>query len=479
MLRDEVSFVIEENVNYPDYKSYCSPSEKYPEYRYMDISKESNNVYKMIRKGFILLRLDKENIGTKEWNPLGSYIKKGDTVLIKPNWVLHVNNEPVFHDMECMVTHPSVIRCVIDYVLIALKGTGKIIVADAPIQKCHFEELQQQMHYAELWEYYHEKGIDISVIDLRDIVAAFSKNGTVSLENHKNPGMLVKLNELSEFENVDNDKISKMRITCYPTDALQSHHNAGKHEYMIAGEVLSADTIINLPKPKSHRKAGMTACAKNFVGICTNKEYLPHHTIGEKASGGDEYLNKNIFLKLASKALDNYNNAAYAQKKSVSYYHYKSFILNMLGHKLCNEKYSEGSWWGNDTIWRTIVDLNYIVKYADKNGVIQNTEQRKIFNICDMIVVGEKEGPMEPSPMKLGAIVMGDECAVVDRFICEIFGFSSEKVPYISYLLNKQNLTEEEIKINYKNKIFKFSEFKFNPKWHVIPTSGWLGHIEQ
>lgn len=69
--------------------------------------------------------------------------------------------------MECLVTHPSDIRTVLDYVIIALKGGGRIIAADAPVQGCNFNELQKRMHYDIIWSYYASENIKIEAVDLR------------------------------------------------------------------------------------------------------------------------------------------------------------------------------------------------------------------------------------------------------------------------------------------------------------------------
>ena len=88
-----------------------------------------------------------------------------------------------------------------------------------------------------------------------------------------------------------------MRITNYDPAYLKQHHNADKHEYFINSDVLNADVVINMPKPKTHRKAGVTISMKNLVGINCRKEYLPHHTNGSKEEGGDEYLHRSYLKK--------------------------------------------------------------------------------------------------------------------------------------------------------------------------------------
>ena len=71
-----------------------------------------------------------------------------------------------------------------------------------------------------------------------------------------------------------------MRITNYDYHEVNRHHRGDRHEYCISEACLSADVIINLPKPKTHRKAGYTGALKNMVGINAAKDYLPHHTKG-------------------------------------------------------------------------------------------------------------------------------------------------------------------------------------------------------
>ncbi|MFR5984215.1 MAG: DUF362 domain-containing protein [Bacilli bacterium] len=65
--------------------------------------------------------------------------------------------------------------------------------------------------------------------------------------------------------------IKKYAITNYNLKYMHSHHCQGKHEYLISKDILDADVIINVPKPKCHRKAGITASMKNFVGVNSKK----------------------------------------------------------------------------------------------------------------------------------------------------------------------------------------------------------------
>lgn len=79
---DSICIVHNDVVQYPKKETIFRPSVDYPEYIFHgEISKENNLIYNMVREGFSLLNLDAENKETKEWNPLGKFIKPGDYVL--------------------------------------------------------------------------------------------------------------------------------------------------------------------------------------------------------------------------------------------------------------------------------------------------------------------------------------------------------------------------------------------------------------
>jgi uncharacterized protein (DUF362 family) len=117
-----------------------SPTRRGPEYPFrkqegMKTEKPINgSVYEMVRELLLALRLDRLNFDTPSWNPLGAYIQPGQTVVIKPNWVRHIHDHK--KDLWSVITHGSVIRAMLDYVYIALRGNGRIIIGDAPVRGC-------------------------------------------------------------------------------------------------------------------------------------------------------------------------------------------------------------------------------------------------------------------------------------------------------------------------------------------------------
>lgn len=473
--------------SYPDGQQYFRPSVDYPEYPFKDdvLSPVHNECYHAVRETLGLLGLDKEHFGTFEWNPFGSLISPGQTVLIKPNLVMDRNISGAGE--ACLYTQPAVVAPVIDYVCIALKDSGKIIVGDAPMQECRFDILKSESGYDNLIKFYQNKGIDIEMVDFRELTSIVENGVHKSIINPNAHGTVIDLAEESEFYGTLDSEMNKMRITNYDPRLLASHHTGKVNEYYVSDYILKSDVVINMPKPKSHRKAGATISLKNFVGINVRKEYLPHHTIGSLAEGGDEYLNKSTIHKCRTKLIDIKNELsaeeAYTRARLCRIPIKACSLLLRLG----NNKYSEGSWYGNHTISRTISDLNKIVLYADKNGRMQSDPQRKIFIIADMIVSGEKEGPVCPSPKNVGIIAAGVNPVAFDMAISSMMGFDHKKIPAIvkaqevkgKYKLIDINegeplLVSNEINLNKK----KLSDIKIKDTFHFIPSNGWKGHIE-
>lgn len=468
--------------SYPGKETLFRPHKKYPEYMYEETSAQ-NDIYDMVRETMYMLGLDMENYDTAMWNPLKEIIIPGNKVLIKPNMVLHNNASQC--GVDCLYTNPSLVAAMIEYSWLALRGQGKIVVGDAPLQECDFEVLITQSGYKEMIDYYISKGVNIELVDFRN-VKTYEKDGLHYLQSEEQKqGVVVSLDENSAFYELSQDRINNLRITNYDPRILQKHHSKTKHEYNVSKYVLDADVIINMPKPKTHRKAGVTIALKNLVGINANKEYLPHHTLGSLEEGGDSYSTKNNYLKMANDVLDMRNELMHDGEMELASIAVKLYqaLLNK-GVEQGDEKYWEGSWYGNDTIWRTITDLNRILLYVDKNGNLQNEQQRKVFIVGDMIVSGQKEGPLEPVPIYPGVIVMGENPLCFDRVVCSIMGFDYKKIPSLyakelidsSFSISKSE--EYEIVSNNNEWNGKTCEYiEKNSSLKFEPTMGWIDKI--
>ena len=478
--------------SYPDATYAFSPDQIYPEYPHAasTISLKPNPVYAMVRELLACSGYDKEHYGTKEWNPLGDgIVAPGQTVLLKPNWVENKNkNFP--GELSCLVTNPAVVRAAIDYVVIALKGTGRIVIADAPMQGCDLQDLFVKVGYDKLFDFYKQNNIEIIVLDLRKYsVGEKYKGVTGAIHYNDNEGSKeVDLGRRS-LHAIYDENHAEYRVEDYSKKETEAYHSSGKHIYNVSATVLNADVIINLPKPKTHRLAGLTGAIKNFVGTTYDKASLPHRREGDKETGaGDAYEKRSIWKHWMSV----FNEIRTVNAKSGKYTLAKindTFMkaCYVIGAMTSGDKYRIGSWYGNDTIWRTAVDLNNIALHCDRDGIYHEKPIRKILSIGDMIIAGEKEGPVGPSAKPLGVLVLSDNNLLFDALICRIMGFSDEKLPMFNdsnalKVFGLKSIDELKNKILQSNLLEyhkPIKELSFPEEWKFEPHPCWRGHIEQ
>ena len=433
------SLFMNEEMVYPGQGPLFRPATAYPEYPFGEngYADGENAVYDGVRKLFHLSGLDVENYGTSNWNPLGKYVRHGDRVLVKPNLVMHAN--PTGNGTDCLYTHPSVIAAVVDYVAIALSGTGSIVLADAPMQSCDFDALVRESGLSELVAWYRERGLNISLKDMRGLKSNYESGRLEQVLVEGVEGKVIDLGEESSFWGLSHDCIDGLRITNYDPRELKSHHTQDRHEYFISQDLLDTNVVINLPKAKTHRKAGITGALKNMVGVNVRKEYLPHHMNGSAVEGADEYEHKSAFKRISSVLLDKKNeglaSSGTLRRKALG------FILrgfNFMGKRASGDPYSEGSWWGNDTIWRTVLDLNKIVFYADNKGSMRDEQQRRMLVLCDMVTIGQGEGPLLPEPGEWHMLAFSDNPTTHDAAMARIMGTDERLIPTVHHALEYQ-----------------------------------------
>ena len=374
----------------------------------------------------------------------------------------------------------------IDYCIIALKGSGKIIIGDAPMQGCDLELLLRASGYNDLFRFYNQHSVNLTPLDFRQYSTIVDKNKVlVARRYNSNESLEIALNDSSRF-NLIKSGTNKFKVSDYDAKITNSFHKDGKHIYLINKDVLSADVVINLPKPKCHRLAGITACIKNIVGITSDKACLPHRTSGSKQRGGDEYMYNNPIKNLISNVLE--AKLKFEEKKKFRLSLLMRYMYGFLYHIMkivSKDKNLIGSWYGNDTVWRMTLDLYQILLYADKTGVIRNEKQRVVFNLADMIISGERNGPVSPEPKKMGVIIAGDDAVMMDRLICEIMGFDFSKVPSVynsckDPKLIRKSLTDYLFCSNLSEYNEKhIDELHFPVRWRFKPYDTWKGFVEK
>lgn len=451
---------------YPSGECAYSPHIRYPEYPYSEdtLSHSENNAYDMVRSTLHGMGLDADHYNTLEWNPLGDLVGPERRILLKPNWVRHYNS---VGSIECMITHPSVVRCLLDYCVIA--KAKEIVLGDAPVQGCDINELWQQGGYQPLLKFIDEQDIPVVVKDFRRTIAVPKISGAYIQENNSNLQSEDVLEfDLGKHSYHDNQKDNRYRITVYDDKEINRHHNRKHHRYLIHRDFFLADLVINIPKPKTHRFAGLTGAQKNFIGICADKEYLPHYREGSIQQGGDETTSESFWVRLGS-VLDRRANTM--MRRNSLYGQRLVRILSALAFRIESKLkgggmlYRSGQWFGNDTIWRTILDVNMILLYGKQDGSVDTMANPKsILTVADMIIAGEKSGPLEPSDKVLGIIAGSTSLAAFDYLFCQITGFAPEKIATVRESIISPLLLRDSI-----NNIYLSSNIS---QYHNVALSG-------
>jgi uncharacterized protein (DUF362 family) len=462
-----------------------SPSAAYPELGgSVEVSRIPNPVYQGIRDLFLSLGLDPGNAGSPRWNPLGDFIHPGSRVLVKPNLVRHYH--PYGLERLSLITHASVLRAICDYILLAGGPSVQIVIADAPLQSCDFDGVVKLAGIDKLIRYYLGRGVRVDLRDLRLVRAVVAQDSLygrvlVQAENEGDPRGYTRIDLAARSAHAGSSAdASRYRVTCYDPSRMARHHGNGKHEYVIANTLLESDAVINVPKLKTHQKAGLTAAMKNFIGINGHKDCLPHHTKGIPESGGDEFLSTSWLKNTDSWLLDvKEQTGSGAARKTAAVVHK---VLEALHGR---EGYWAGSWYGNQTVARTTIDLNRIVRFANVAGQLELLPQRSVFTVVDGVIAGDRDGPLAPEPRHDGILLAGADPVAVDMTAARLMGFRYRAIPTIRLALDGTG--------DFRLAAFEEAALEIvspSPRWHGAvpgtpgdslgfePHQGWKGHIE-
>jgi len=375
-----------------------------------------------------------ESIGLNRSNPFAEMVSRGSTVLIKPNWVRDFNHSG--QGIDCLITHPSVLEAVVHFCALAMDGEGTVAIGDCPVQNCDFDNLTRLLGIPQILSTFQEtypnlhivlENWQLTVWDDACRGAKRNAQGQHTIENYEEAVKRFQVVDLGTNSFLDDvaDASRLFRVSQYDSSKMAEHHRPGKHEYLITKRVFEADLMINLPKLKTHRLAAMTGAIRNLVGVNGHKEYLPHHTRGFYAEGGDWSYTPDRFMRRYLDLYDEYY-IGYADM-SPSQRKRKNRMLTFLAKmsKLVGgDGAKSGAWAGNDTLWRTMLDLNHVVYFDERSP-------KNIITIADGIVAGQGEGPLSPVPLGLGVLVAGVNPAYVDAVMAKMIGYNPARIPSI------------------------------------------------
>lgn len=466
-----------------------SPGTPYPEYPFgvAGVGTENNHAYDLVRKSLELLALDAARYGRREWNPLGGIVRPGDTVVLKPNLVRDFRETSPDH-ADCLITHGSIIRAVLDYVFLALKAEGRIVIADAPQNDADFGAIRRITGLDEIQAFYRENAdFNVEVYDLRP--ERTEKIDGVIVGHEPLPGdpagyTKVNLGTRSAFAEI-NHLCHLLYGSEYDTSELYSHQHDDVHEYLVSRTVLEADCVIGLPKLKTHKKVGLTVNMKNLVGINGNKNWLPHHRQGTPAQGGDEFSENGMKRRIERTTVTRFKQLfpLLGPLRPLLAAPIKALGKTIFGDTN-TDTIRSGNWYGNDTTWRMVLDLNRVLLYADAKGVLRQQPVRRFFSVVDGIMAGEGNGPLDPARRPLGTVLAGFNPVSVDLVAARIMGFDYEALPVLHRALEDHDLPltsfehRDVVAISNDRRLDgKLAELQ---EWDARfrPHFGWKGHIE-
>ncbi len=358
-------------------------------------------------------------------------------MIIKPNLVSSKNlHEKITgQKLAASSTHGSLLRPVLDYALRAAGPRGRVRVVDTPVEGCEIEKVAGPLGIYAVIDHLRRQGHDVGFVDMRYFrVAPYLALDDVRRGGRSyNLGLLVRrrlagdprgyrtvdLAEQSRFFDPDAPPGRDLRFHRSHYETPVEHHTGGRHEYSAPGTVLDADVVINLPKLKTHKKTAVTLSLKSVIGLTNEKYWLPHFTAGDPSRGGDEY---DRGQSLADRLENKFSRFPLPGDHS---------LIARAARVGGPPKVIDGSWEGNRTLWRTILDLNKILFFADREGRLRDTPQRRYLTIVDGIVAGEGEGPLGATPVDAGLLVGGFDPALVDVAAARAMGLDPARIVMI------------------------------------------------
>jgi uncharacterized protein (DUF362 family) len=413
-------------------------------------------------------------------------INPGDWVVLKPN-LIKESKETDPGEWRSVITSPEVIEYVCDHVGGRLAGRGRITICDAPQTDSSFSRIATLLDLQGIADRCSTRHlVPVEVIDLRN--EEWRNEGGVIVERRRLPG---DPNGVIRF-NLGRDSLfyghpgeGRYYGADYDSAIVNDHHHGEIHEYLICGTPIRCDVFINLPKMKTHKKTGVTLSLKNLVGINADKNWLPHHTFGSPADGGDQYPEESLKNRL--------EHAAASAARAIA------LNLPVVGPAITRQlrkagtaafgsgqdTVRSGNWYGNDTTWRMVLDLNRCLLYGNPDGTLRRDRPKRYYSIVDGLIGMEGSGPMQGEPIEAGLLVAGTDPVAVDMVAARAMGFDWRKLAIIREAVALRALPILQVPVgdivvnsNVPTWQGPFGSVEKGEFLHFEPHFGWKGRIE-
>lgn len=411
-------------------------------------------------------------------------------IVIKPNWVMHETEAA--YPITAMVTDARVISAAVRACATAFPEAERIVVGDCLEQRADWPLMCRQSGLdVEIDALLRSYGDRVQFLDLRkDVyreVAGRLERDTDARHGDPSGYREVQLGAESHLEPIAGDA-ERFSIHDHDVALTRNFHRPGDHRYLVCQTVLDADLVINLPKWKAHSKSGVTGALKNLVGINGDKSYLPHFRRGSPRWGGDEYEDTGRWLYWVQNTLHPLVKGTIAHGLLRPAWSAVKQVNNAIRRRdkqrtTPADFYAVGgSWHGNQTLWRMIYDLNFVIQRADRQGRIQTQPQRDYFCIVDGLVAGSGDGPLKATPRDTDMLVFGDDPFAIDAALSWFMGFDPLRIPVLAE--REQFMGSHwgdfdlaSLPITLDGVTTRVVESGLN--FHFTAPPGWLGHVER
>ena len=459
------------------------PDTRYPEYT-GEVARKPNLAYAAVRECFWRLGMDAAHYGSPDWNPLGDVVVPGDRVVIKPNLLAQAHALRPAEWIQ-VITHGSVVRAVLDYVILALKGEGRIHVMDGPQYDSKWDQIISRSGLRDVVQYCSSATrVPIELLDLRDYQQEVRDDvicDRTKLPSDPRGGMEIDLGRYSALN--DHRGAGRYYGSDYDQSETNLHHSGGRHEYRISRTAADADVFINIPKLKTHKKVGVTLCMKNLVGINLGRNWLPHHTDGTPSTGGDQFPQTSVKGFIERSSVRWLQRASLRNTGMTHVYRIaKQAAQKILGET--GEVIRHGNWYGNDTCWRMVLDINRSLLYTDGSNFPTSTAKR-FFAVVDGVVGGQGDGPACPDVYPAGLILAGRNPLAVDCAGARLMGFDPLRIPQLAHAfaphpLPLADFAPEDVHLISGDPTWNrpLLEIPSDHTFHFQPHFGWTGQIE-
>ena len=146
-----------------------------------------------------------------------------------------------------------------------------------------------------------------------------------------------------------------------------------------------------------------------------------------------------------------------------------------------------GGWHGNDTLWRTVLDINRAFLYFDPASQAvepQPLKSRRYLAILDGLIGGHRESPLAPSPIPSGMVLAAQNFLALDTAAAALMGCDLRKLKQVwnAYQPSRWPLAKFRIQdielLGFPQAAGVEAIYERQLYQRFDPSSGWKGHVE-